>query len=286
MKVDSRLLFQKTGIFQSFKLGALSRVSIFCLGTLGIWHQSFVSFFVICYDSNAMPFSNYFSNVVTILRWFSVLGFRCAVASKKTQDRFLGSGRQFDKLLIISTSLGRRCSAVTSWSIANQDCHGTSARSQGAPVQVAAGRRCSVAQTWSDWIRRSACACAAARQIAVGTARRRLQRLRAGAGEREAAVTAPWRLWMCTKNTARNTVGNTYKNTARYTARNTYKNTVRYTVGNTFIYWLMYMHVFLMKILPYTDIYWLRSTHHSDSICLYKQEIHAYTAPVKRIYCS
>ena len=33
---------------------------------------------------------------------------------------------------------------------------------------------------------------------------------------------------MCTKNTARNTVGNTYKNTARYTARNTYKNTEKF----------------------------------------------------------
>ena len=111
---------------------------------------------------------------------------------KKLQDRFLGSCRQFDKLLIISTSLGRRCSAVTSWSIANQDCHGTSARSQGAPVQVAAGRRCSVAQTWSDWIRRSACACAAARQIAVvGTARRRLtaRRRRRTRSSRDGTVT-------------------------------------------------------------------------------------------------
>ena len=31
---------------------------------------------------------------------------------KKPQDRFLGSGRQFDKLLIILTSLGRRCSLL------------------------------------------------------------------------------------------------------------------------------------------------------------------------------
>jgi hypothetical protein len=88
MKVDSRLLFQKTGIFQNFKLGALSRVSIFCFGTLGIWHQSFVSFFVICYDSNAMPFSNYFSNVVTICVDFLCLDFDVQLLQKKPKIAF------------------------------------------------------------------------------------------------------------------------------------------------------------------------------------------------------
>ncbi len=88
MKVDSRLLFQKTGIFQSFKLGALSRVSIFCFGTLGIWHQSFVSFFVICYDSNAMPFSNYFSNVVTICVDFLRLDFDVQLLQKNPKIDF------------------------------------------------------------------------------------------------------------------------------------------------------------------------------------------------------
>jgi len=88
MKVDSRLLFQKTGIFQSFKLGALSQVSIFCFGTLGIWHQSFVSFFVICYDSNAMPFSNYFSNVVTICVDFLCLDFDVQLLQKNPKIAF------------------------------------------------------------------------------------------------------------------------------------------------------------------------------------------------------
>jgi len=128
-----------------------------------------------------LSFALFFCAWISVCSWF-----------KKPQDRFLSGGCRFDKLLIISVSLGRRCSAVTSWTTANQDCHGTSARARLYKSPLAAAVQSSSAQTWSDWMWQSACACAAARQTCHSDRAAKGQRPRAGAGECEATVTAPW----------------------------------------------------------------------------------------------
>ena len=47
-----------------------------------------VCFFVVCYDSNAMTFSNYFSNFVIVCVDFLCLDFRCAVGSRNPKIAF------------------------------------------------------------------------------------------------------------------------------------------------------------------------------------------------------
>ncbi len=110
-----------------------------------------------------------------------------------------------------------RSSDVTSWTAANQDCNGTSARSRGVPIHVATGCSCSVVQTWSNWFfgNLPALSCCATnlrlerpRGASAETARRR-RRTRSNS---DCTVT----MCMCMKNTARNSVESTYKSTAVY----------------------------------------------------------------------
>ncbi len=131
MKVDSSLLFKKTGIFQSFELGALWAF-VLSSDFLLRYFRHMAS--VICFFVNAMTAIPWHSQI-TLLIFYSFALFSCAWISvcswfKKPEDRFLSGGCRFDKFLTISMSLGRRCSTVTSWTTANQDCHGTSARAR------------------------------------------------------------------------------------------------------------------------------------------------------------
>ncbi len=140
-----------------------------------------------------MPLSNYFSNVVTIRVDFLCLEFKFSMCScfKKYQDSFLGSGCRLDKLLIISTLLGRRRSAVSRdrppIKIAMALQRAAKARLYKLPLDA------TVQSRRPDLIEFGGLPALALLRdkLAVRTARRKLQRPRAGAGEREAAVTAP-----------------------------------------------------------------------------------------------
>ena len=125
MKVDFPLLFQKTGIFRtrSFVLSCDFSLRYFR-------HMASVVFsFVICSCSNVVTFSNCFSNFVNVSVDFFVLEFRCAVGSRKSEIAF--SSAVVDSINFSSFQRHWDVAAplLPREQTANQDCHGTSARS-------------------------------------------------------------------------------------------------------------------------------------------------------------
>ena len=145
MKVDSSLLFQKTGIFQSFELGALWAFVLSSDFSLRYFRHmaSVICFFVICYDSNAnyaMTFSNYFSNFSIVCVVFLCLDFGVQLVQetpRSLSQRWLSIQSTSHHFNVTGTSLLRGylvndCQPRLPWHFC-----------KGAPVQVAAGCRCS-----------------------------------------------------------------------------------------------------------------------------------------------
>ena len=148
MKVDFLLLFQETGIFRT------RTFVVSCDFSLRYFrHMASVVFsFVICSCSNAVTFSNCFSNFVNVSVDFFVLEFRCAAGSRKYEIAFSSAVvdsinfSSFQRHWDVAAPLLPRERPPTKIAMALQ----RAVTLQRAPLQVASGCRCSVAQTRSD----------------------------------------------------------------------------------------------------------------------------------------
>ena len=179
-----------------------------------------------------MPFSDCLSNTMNVCVDFLCLDFG-AVGSRNPKINVSAVGHR------------RRSSVV-----------------RGTPVQVAASFRWSVAQTWYDWIWRSACACAVARQTCRSNRAAKVQRLA------PAPVNAkqPWQH-----------IDRMHVHVFLANIRTVFR------LKNTCIF-CTYMHVFLHKYVDIRSYTYSRCPQQGVSICTYSLEIHSHTAPVNPTY--